>query len=420
MTKKEKLPKIPYDLKQLFQHYDVRFIDEVESIVHELDDELTKEERMQMILKHGEYLDKKLYRSKGIKRETYGRLPYKERARRYVEKMKKGKVKKSKQERIDSMVKAGGIVTEERLPYIIFGLGGVVKDYEIKSISRRVNDKKVFTSDTLDILDAVAHKLYISYIKEIKETEVSKELNIRTIEEFTLFEEHFSKKCFIKRPDKRMNIIIISDEEIRKFIGKSRYSGDQIRERTKNLGRITLEGTLPIFFGKDGWTNVSVTGGFAEVWVASEKEEYFRFRSKRKLRGEGKGREENVYIVRFIGSWGTAYLFNVLNRRVTIFPPRFYRQLSANAKMLFRAICGKPVSIINIHQISKILDWEEEVVNISKRVIAIEKLWAELRQEGFINKPKKYEREGVIFWRVERRKDWFNLPKQLEKVKNAH
>jgi len=181
MTKKEKLPEIPPDLKQLFQHYDILFKDEVDSIVHELDYELTKKERMERILKHGEYLDKKLYRSKGIKRETYGRLSYTERARRYVEKMKKGKVKKSKQEKIDSMIKAGGIATEERLPYIIFGLGGVVKDYEIKSISRKVNDKKVFTSDTLDILDAIGHKLFTYYkeaVKKLEEPELSNKIKI--------------------------------------------------------------------------------------------------------------------------------------------------------------------------------------------------------------------------------------------------
>lgn len=408
---------ITYEIKQLFATYNGLFKDNIDEIINDYD--LTRKEKMAEIVEMGKRLDKELKRQ-GVTRKYYGKLPYEERARRYVKKMKGGKYGLSKEETMESMVKAGGIVTEERMPYIIFGLGGVVKSYEIKKISRTVNGKKIFTSDTLDILDAVAHKVYQRYQKKIKQLRAAGEstkVELRNVEELIALAESYNKKKFIKSPKRHFSTVVISEGEIRKFVNKPNYSTSQITERVKNIGHFTLEGTVPIFCGRDGWINVPVTGGFAEVWIAKEEERYFKYRSKRKLRGKGKGREENVFIIRFIGTWGTAYMLNILNNYVTVFPPRFYKDLSASAKTMFRAICGKGVSIINIHQINKIFDWEEPMKNVPQRIIRIEKIWKELYKHGFIKKFTRYKKEdGTIYWRVERRKNWFNPPRQIEKT----
>jgi len=406
---------ITYEIKQLFATYNDLFKDNIDEIINDYD--LTRKEKMAEIVEMGKKLDKELWHSHGTTREFYGRLSYEERAKRYVKKMKGGKYGLTKSETIQSMVNAGGTVSEERMPYIIFGLGGVVKSYEIKKISRTVNGKKVFTSDTLDILDAVAHKVYQSYQKSIEKNKkpVCKELE--SVEELVGFAEFCDKEKFIKFPDQEFNTVVISEGEIRKFVNKPNYSTSQITERVKNIGHFTLEGTVPIFCGKDGWINVPVIGGFAEVWIAKEEERYFKYRSKRKLRGRfGKGREENVFIIRFIGSWGLAYVLNILSNNVTVFPPRFYKDLSANERMMFRAICGKGVSIINIHQINKIFDWEEPMKNVPQRIIRIEKIWKNLYKHGFIKKFTGYKKDGTIYWRVERRKNWFNPPRQIKET----
>ena len=305
------IEKITYEIKQLFITYNDLFRDNIDEIISNSD--LTRKEKMGKIVEMGKRLDKELKRRYGTTRKFYGKLPYEERAGRYVKKMKGGKYGLSKQETIELMVKAGGIATEERMPYIIFGLGGVVKSYEIKKISRTVNGKKVFTSDTLDILDAIAHKAYTLYQKKRKQLRDAGEptkVELKNVEELVGLAEHYDKKKFIKSAKHHFSTIVISEVEIRKFVNKPNYSTSQITERVKNIGHFTLEGTVPIFCGKDGWINVPVTGGFAEVWIAKEEERYFKYRSKRKLRGKGKGREENVFIIRFIGTWGTAYIMN--------------------------------------------------------------------------------------------------------------
>jgi hypothetical protein len=65
---------------------------------------------------------------------------------------------KSQDDVVMKLIKEGGIATDRRMPIILFGFGGATKNYKITEVSRRVNNERIFTSQTLDILDAVSHK----------------------------------------------------------------------------------------------------------------------------------------------------------------------------------------------------------------------------------------------------------------------
>lgn len=68
-------------------------------------------------------------------------------------------------------VDAGGLTAERGLPIILFGLGGFTKKYKVKKLSHKVGGEKVFTADTLDVLDAVNFKLSQWWRDKIKEVE---------------------------------------------------------------------------------------------------------------------------------------------------------------------------------------------------------------------------------------------------------
>jgi hypothetical protein len=326
----------------------------------------------------------------------------------------KKKIKETQDDVVMKLIKKGGIVTDRRMPIILFGFGGATKNYKITEVSRRVNNQRVFTSQTLDILDAVSHKATEWWRDAIEKDSIPECFELNGIEEvFAL-----SKEKFIETSEPDFATVIISDGEIRGFIKKN-LSASQIKKSIKNIGRFTLEGEAPLLFKSGRWINLPLTGGFAEVWVASEEKRYHKYRSTRKLRGKyGEHKEENVYIIRFIGTWGLCYMLNLFNRKVRVFPPRFYSDLSADAKMLFRAICGKEdleFTFINIIQIVKIFDWKAQTTkrNIYRRILRIESLFNELYKNGFLTNYQKYGKREKTYWKVQVRKNWFNPPRKL-------
>ncbi|MCK4827272.1 hypothetical protein KA005_66695 [bacterium] len=360
-------------------------------------------------------IEKQIQRSKELEAETHTG----EDDKYYRPQNNRGRPKLSPEKAIMQKVDAGGLTTEERLPIIIFGLGGLTKNYRIDDFSRKVNDKKVFTADTLDVLDAVTHKMSNWWRKEIKEGRIPEDFRIGNVEEFMGIVKYCDTE---ETPDEGFNTVIISDGQIRRSIYKPKWSKSYIQKTIENIGSWTMKGLLPYRFAEDGLVNIPWTGGLAEIGVASKLEQYSRYRSKRKLRGKfGKDAEENVYIVRFIGRWGITYAASVANRKVIVFPERFYRGLSANARIIWRAFCGKeyinPV-VININQIAKILDWKEEVVSVRQRVIWIEKIFKELESYWFIERFARHDEKdnNPIHWHIWKRRNWFFKPKQIKEV----
>lgn len=312
-------------------------------------------------------------------------------------------------------VDAGGLTAERGLPIILFGLGGFTKKYKVEKLSRKVDDEKVFTSDTLDVLDAVNLKLSQWWRDKIKEGQIPEMDEIESVREFMGIVNYCDS---IEYPKKDFFTAVISGGEIRSLIYRPHWSKSYIRKTIKNIGRWSLDGDVPVYSREDNWIYVPHTGGFAEVTVANEGKQYHTYRSGRKLRGKyGKGKEENVYIVRFIGRWGIAHALNVHNRKVIVMPERFYIKLSASQKILWRAISGKDINpvILNILQIARILGWQEEVVSPRDRVRKIEKILTGFKEEWFVDDFSRDvdDKEGVVFWYILKRKDWFQDPKLI-------
>ncbi len=309
----------------------------------------------------------------------------------------------------DKLIKSGGIVTDKEMPIALLGISGV-EQYGIKKVYGNI-----LNAVTLDFLNMVTHRARERWMTQI-------DIDVGEIT-WTMLEE-----IWAEIPN-MFNTVIISEYEIRKFFEKKfrkKYGNSAlIYKHMKNIGTISLDGLIPVRYEKDGekcWHHLDVTGGFAEVHCTTDDnlpEWYEKFREiidKGKLKGE----EKRIFIVRFIGTWGLNFALNVLNDRVRIFPPRFYKNLSPNARQLFRMISARKNKrgTFTLQQLRKLFKWVGDWGNILKQISDIEKIWEELKasENHFINWfSEKNEGEGTE-WTYERNENWFYLPKKRENV----
>ena len=313
-------------------------------------------------------------------------------------------------EKRDKLIKSGGIITDKEMPIALLGISGV-EQYGIKKVYGNI-----LNAITLDFLNMVTHKareLWLSRIDRDNETEITG----RILEEI-----------WADIPN-MFNMITISEYEIKEFFEKKfrKKYGDSglIYKHMKNIGTISLDGLIPIRYEKDGekcWQYLDVTGGFAEVHCTTDDnlpEWYKKFREiieKGKFKGEGK----RIFIVRFIGTWGFNFVLNILNDRLRIFPPRFYKNLSPNARQLFRMISARKNKrgVFTIQQLRKLFKWVGDWDNISDQISKIEKIWEELKasENCFINWFNRKNEGEETKWSYERNESWFYLPKKKGNV----
>ncbi len=315
--------------------------------------------------------------------------------------------------KVMAMVNRGGLVTDREWPIYLFGL--------TKDKSEDWFIRKVFGHDlnaiTLDMLNAVTHKLSAWWRKEQKET--GKMPRLLTADEFNdlWIDSDGAIEVYIK------------ESEIRKFLKKN-YPKEFIYKHMKRIGNISLEGRAPVAWKRDQeepdgrfrWTVCEVTGGFADVIClrnppSAETKRFQKYCLPVRKKGRWKGTEEDLYVVRFIGTWGKSFAGSVLNRRIKMMPERFYRYLSPTAKMLCRVVTGTTYSPVtfNIIQCAKILGWKPEKMNISLKAILVERAWKELVKYFFINKVSKRQGEKEsINWTIWKRKEWFYEPEQIK------
>ncbi len=312
--------------------------------------------------------------------------------------------------RIKAMVNCGGLVTDREWPIYLFGLArDETDDWFIR---------KVFGHDlnaiTLDMLNAVTHKLSAWWREELKET--GKMPRALTITE-----------CNKVVADGGF-VVIITDSEIRKFLKKN-YRKEFIYKHMKRIGNISLEGRAPVAWKRDQedlknrfrWTVCEITGGFADVACLNDDEDRLK-----KLPAREKGRwrdtKENVYMVEFIGSWGQSFAVRILNQRVKMLPERFYKYLSPTAKMLCRVVTGTNYSpiILTLDQISKILGWKPETTNRTLRTTLITRGFESLVKYYFINSFKTEGENKPSQWVIWKRKDWFYEPEPAKLSDKKH
>lgn len=309
----------------------------------------------------------------------------------------------------DKLIKSGGIVTDKEMPIALLGISGV-EQYGIKKVYGNI-----LNAVTLDFLNMVTHRARERWMTQI-------DIDGGEIT-WTMLEE-----IWAEIPN-MFNMIIISEYEIRKFFEKKfrKKYGDSalIYKHMKNIGSISLDGLIPVRYERDGqkcWHHLDVTGGFAEVHCTTDDnlpEWYEKFREiidKGKLKGE----EKRIFIVRFIGTWGLNYVLNVINDRVRIFPPRFYKNLSPNARQLFRMISARKNKrgTFTLQQLHKLFKWVGDWGNILKQISDIEKIWGELKssENRFIHWFNRKNEGEEIEWSYERNEGWFYLQKGEKNV----
>jgi len=313
-------------------------------------------------------------------------------------------------EKRDKLIKSGGVITDKEMPIALLGICGVEK-YGIKRIYG-----DILNAVTLDFLNMVTHKArehWLSRIDRSNETEITGGI---------------LEEIWADVPN-MFNMIIISEYEIRKFFKKkfNKIYGNSalIYRHMKNIGTISLDGLIPVQYEKDGekcWHHLDVTGGFAEVHCTTDDNLPEWYKKYRKIidKGKLKGEEKRIFIVRFIGTWGFNFVLNVLNDRVRIFPPRFYKNLSPNARQLFRMISARKNKrgTFTLLQLRKLFKWAGDWGNTLDQISKIEEIWKELKvsENRFINWfNRKNEGEGIE-WSYERNESWFYLPKKRENV----
>lgn len=308
------------------------------------------------------------------------------------------------------MVKHGGLVTDREWPIYLFGL---TRDEHEDWFIRKVCGHDL-NAITLDMLNAVTHKLSEWWREELEETgELPRPLNKEEFENVLI--------------DGAIQIII-RESEIKKFLKRPNYSKKFICDHMERIGTIALKGIAPTQWsfkgdeGKYGWKNKPITGGFAEVICVNDPEYRDNEKYQRKLlpprkKGRWKGKEEYVYVVRFIGTWGKSFAASVLNQRIKMMPERFYKYLSPTAKMLCRVVVGTNYSPITLtlDQCSKILSWKDAKRDATLKRTLITRALEGLVKYYFISSFKP-EPEGkqTAQWVIFKKKNWF-YPPELEK-----
>ena len=314
--------------------------------------------------------------------------------------------KKKPDSSIKAMVKAGGLVTDREWPIYLFGL---TRDEGEDWLIRKVGGYDL-NAIMLDMLNAVTHKLSEWWREQLDETgTMPKPLTKEEFDDIWL------------QGDGAIEVFI-RESEIREFLKKD-YPKEFIYKHMKNIGHISLEGNAPVDWKQDHlgqyrWTMRPVTGGFADVICVTDPpfevpERFQGLRLPPRKKGRWKGTEEDLYVVRFIGTWGKAFTASVLNRRVKMMPERFYQHLSPTAKMLFRVLSGTTYSpvTLDIVQCAKILSWKPEKMNIPLKAILVERAWKELMRYFLVDKisDRKGKRE-LTCWTIWKRANWFYLP----------
>ena len=307
---------------------------------------------------------------------------------------------------IKAMVKHGGLVTDREWPIYLFGL---TRDEHEDWFIRKVCGHDL-NAITLDMLNAVTHKMSEWWTDELEETgKMPRKLNQTEFDELWRISDGAIE-------------VIIRESEIRKFLKKN-YPKEFIYKHMKRIGHISLEGRAPVAwrqdrFGQYHWTICEVAGGFADVICVTDPpfdvpERFCGLRLPLRKKGRWKGTEEDVYVVRFIGTWGKAFAASVLNQRVKMMPERFYKYLSPTAKLLCRVITGTNYSPItlDIVQCAEILSWKPEKMNIPLKAILIEKALKELVRYFLVDKISDRKGKGEsTCWTIWKRKNWFYLP----------
>ncbi|NIM59871.1 MAG: hypothetical protein GTO16_13170 [Candidatus Aminicenantes bacterium] len=207
-------------------------------------------------------------------------------------------------------------------------------------------------------------------------------------------------------------LVPISYRQFLNFIGdKHNLDTEDVIKIFKAVPEVILEGEvdIPYCLAEGRWLRIKqYIDNICGLAIANEDKEFEQYRSERKLRGKGAGKEEPVFILLFSSPYGLAFFRNAMHRKGTQLQDRRIYKLRPEAQELFQAVRWKNDLIaLNTEQISKIVGWVWPPKNFYDRVYRIRKMLKSLHENGFINKPtergKKIEKKAWVFY-VRKRK----------------
>lgn len=226
--------------------------------------------------------------------------------------------------------------------------------------------------------------------------------------------EWFSKLLFPeiavnKDPDVDIECqtVIISAKEFKDYIGSQSVTNKQMVKIFEDLPKATLKGavSIPFYYPKYQWVTVDFyVDNICGVAIAHESKEFEKYRSKRKLRGKGSGKEEPVFALIFSNAYGQAFFRHAQKREACQLLNQKLYELEPDTQELFQAVRWneKGPVIVNVEEISRAVGWTWPTSNIYARVKRCRKLLDTLYENNFINKPiqrgKSAEERSWLFF----------------------
>lgn len=201
--------------------------------------------------------------------------------------------------------------------------------------------------------------------------------------------------------------VIISAKEFKDYIGNQNISNKNIIKIFEDLPKATLKGSvaIPFYYPEYQWVMVDFyVDNICGVAIAYESKEFEKYRSKRKLRGEGSGGEEPVFALIFSNPYGQSFFRHSQRREASQLLNQKLYEIDPNAQELFQAVRWneKGPIIINAEEVSRAVGWTLPITNFSLRVKRCQKLIDILYENNFINKPiisgKSVEKRSWLFF----------------------
>jgi len=205
-------------------------------------------------------------------------------------------------------------------------------------------------------------------------------------------------------------LVAIPYKDFIDFIGRPDVSSEEAVKIFKQVRTVILEGdlTIPIYDSekeKVGWITLKDYGdNICGQALAHESAKFEKYRSDRKMKGKGAGKEEPVFILLFFNYYGKWFFHNACHREaIQLMNKRLYK-LRPEAQELFQKIRWneKGPVIMNVEGISRAVGWVWPPGNIYDRAKRCQVLLDLLYEENFINRPiprgKSIEKRDWLFY----------------------
>lgn len=191
--------------------------------------------------------------------------------------------------------------------------------------------------------------------------------------------------------DRERQMVFISAKEFKDYIGNQNIANKYIAKIFEDLPKATLKGevAIPFYYPKYQWVTVDFyVDNICGLAIAHEDKEFEKYRSKRKLRSRGSGKEEPVFILIFSNAFGQAFFEHARKREACQLLNQKLYEIDPSAQELFQAVRWneKGPVIVNVEEISRAVRWIWPPKDIYDRVKRCQRLLDILYENNLINK----------------------------------